>query len=271
MAGKKRAKQVARAKYERQESRRASSDAKRKTRTLALTAIIVLVAVIGITVVLANYLNSTSPTSAVAGSSPASSAQSAAASVSAAAAGSRACIYRPGGTAARKVGLPPPGSSLTPATEPAAIHLSEGTVTVSLLRAAAPCTVNSFVYLAKAGFYNNTPCHRLTTGSLAVLQCGDPTGTGTGGPGYAFNDENLTGATYPAGTVAMANSGPNTNGSQFFIVYADSTLSPAYTPFGHVVSGLNVVKAIAARGVKGGGSDGAPAKPVTITSITTGG
>ena len=100
------------------------------------------------------------------------------------------------------------------------------------------------------------------------MQCGDPTGTGSGGPGYSFPDENLEGASYPRGTVAMANSGPDTNGSQFFLVVKDSQLPPSYIPFGTITGGLEVLDAIIAAGVEGGGTDGKPAKPVTIKSFT---
>ena len=95
---------------------------------------------------------------------------------------------------------------------------------------------------------------------IYVLQCGDPTGTGSGGPGYEFNDENLTGATYPAGTVAMANAGPNTNGSQFFFTWKDTTLAPDYTPFGTVIGGMRVLEKIAAAGddQQNGPGDGYP-------------
>ena len=95
---------------------------------------------------------------------------------------------------------------------------------------------------------------------MKKAQCGDPTGTGSGGPGYAFNDENLAGATYPAGTVAMANAGPNTNGSQFFFTWKDTTLSPAYTPFGTVIGGMDVLQKIAAAGddQQNGPGDGYP-------------
>ena len=125
--------------------------------------------------------------------------------------------------------------------------------------------------LAAKGYFNNTTCHRLTTSALYVLQCGDPTGTGTGGPGYTIPDENLPTDyphTYTAGTVAMANSGPNTGGSQFFIVYKDSPLAPSYTPWGTVTSGMDTVEKIAAAGVKGGTGDGPPAVPVVIKSTT---
>jgi peptidyl-prolyl cis-trans isomerase B (cyclophilin B) len=102
-----------------------------------------------------------------------------------------------------------------------------------------------------------------------VLQCGDPTGTGSGGPGYVFNDENLAGATYPAGTVAMGNAGPNTNGSQFFITGKDTQLSPAYTPFGFVTGGMSVLRKIAAGGddSQNGPGDGYPNRYVGIDAV----
>ena len=133
-----------------------------------------------------------------------------------------------------------------------------------------PCTVNSFVSLAKQGYFDSTSCHRLTTQGIYVLQCGDPTGTGMGGPGYSFKDELSGSETYPAGTLAMANAGADTNGSQFFIVYADTKLDPAaYTVFGHVdAAALKVVRDIAAKGTEDGSPDGAPADPVTITRVT---
>jgi peptidyl-prolyl cis-trans isomerase B (cyclophilin B) len=137
---------------------------------------------------------------------------------------------------------------------------TEGVITVRMLTTEAPCTTFSFRFLASAGYYNLTHCHRLTVEGIYVLQCGDPTGTGSGGPGYEFNDENLTGATYPAGTVAMANAGPDTNGSQFFFTWKDTTLAPDYTPFGTVIGGMNVLQKIAAAGddQQNGPGDGYP-------------
>ncbi|MFC9434539.1 peptidylprolyl isomerase [Nocardia sp. NPDC057030] len=141
----------------------------------------------------------------------------------------------------------------------------------------APCTVNSFTYLAGKDFYDNTQCHRLTTGALKVLQCGDPTGTGTGGPSYTFGEENLPKAdpgketaTYPKGTVAMANAGAGTNGSQFFLVYGDSELPPAYTVFGKITSGMDLLEQIARAGTDqaNGEGDGAPTTAVTIQDVT---
>ena len=137
---------------------------------------------------------------------------------------------------------------------------TQGVITVRMLTAKAPCTTFSFRFLASRGYFNQTHCHRLTTQGIFVLQCGDPTGTGSGGPGYQFNDENLAGATYPAGTVAMANAGPNTNGSQFFFVWKNTTLPALYTPFGTVIGGMNVLQKIAAAGddQQNGPGDGYP-------------
>ncbi|MFI9204387.1 peptidylprolyl isomerase [Streptomyces sp. NPDC053048] len=146
-----------------------------------------------------------------------------------------------------------------------------GTIDVKLDAANAPHTVNSFDFLAKEGFFDHTRCHRLTTGGIYVLQCGDPKGTGQGGPGYTLPDENLKdsklkGNVYPAGTVAMANTGqPHTGGSQFFLVYQDSQLPPQYTPFGTIGDeGMKTLKKIAAAGEQSGAGDGAPNATVVI-------
>ncbi len=144
-----------------------------------------------------------------------------------------------------------------------------GVITLSLEAAKAPVTVNSFVFLAGQHYFDHTHCHRLTTQGIFVLQCGDPTGTGSGGPGYKFSDENLQGATYPAGTVAMANAGPNTNGSQFFLVYQNSPLPPNYTPFGRITGGTDVLQNIAHGGTTNGSGDGAPSANVILQQVTT--
>ena len=163
-----------------------------------------------------------------------------------------------------------PKLTIARATYTATIVTNCGTIKVSLDGKDAPHTVNSFAFLAGKHYFDNTPCHRLTTSGIYVLQCGDPTGSGSGGPGYQFRDENLgaiKNGTYPTGIVAMANAGPNTNGSQFFLVYKNSPLSPNYTPFGRIVSGLDVVQKIAAAGSNPPG-DGAPTQPVVIESFT---
>ncbi len=157
----------------------------------------------------------------------------------------------------------------TSATYTATLDTSCGKVTLSLDAAKAPHTVNSFAFLAGQQYFDHVKCHRLTTQGIYVLQCGDPTGSGSGGPGYQFADENLTGATYPAGTVAMANAGAGTNGSQFFLVYKDTQLPPNYTPFGKITGGLDVLNNIAAGGVQGGTGDGAPNAAVVMNSVTT--
>jgi peptidyl-prolyl cis-trans isomerase B (cyclophilin B) len=162
------------------------------------------------------------------------------------------------------VGLPP--SRATDLPSQATIHTNRGDITLSL-RPQTPCTVNSFAHLASHGYYDDTACHRLTTKGIFILQCGDPSGTGLGGPGYTYGDEDLKGTTYPAGTVAMANAGPDTNGSQFFLVYQETKLEPDYTAFGQIAAGLDVMTQIAAAGTTPP-DDGKPNQPVRITSIT---
>jgi peptidyl-prolyl cis-trans isomerase B (cyclophilin B) len=146
-----------------------------------------------------------------------------------------------------------------------------GNIVVTTVGAKAPITITQLATLARGGFFNNTLCHRLTTQGLYVLQCGDPTATGSGGPNFTYRDENLPNDSlnnYPAGTVAMANSGPGTNGSQFFLVFADTTLGANYTIWGTITEGLDIVRAIAKAGVKGGGADGAPNQPIAINRVT---
>lgn len=146
-----------------------------------------------------------------------------------------------------------------------------GNIVVTTVGAKAPITLTQLSTLARGGYFNNSLCHRLTTQGLYVLQCGDPTATGGGGPNFTYRDENLPTEglnNYPAGTVAMANSGPGTNGSQFFLVFADTTLGANYTIWGTITQGLEIVKAIAKAGVKGGGADGAPSQQIEIKRVT---
>jgi peptidyl-prolyl cis-trans isomerase B (cyclophilin B) len=227
-----------------------------------------------------------SPSSAVAPASSPAAAGSSAAATPPATTGSATCAFTstpsqpaPSG---HNEGMPP-ASAPRAGTVSVVLHTSQGDIPISMPRAEAPCTVASFAFLAGKGYFDSTPCHRLTTAdSLKVLQCGDPTGTGTGGPGYTIPDENPTnlppspagqGASlYARGTVAMANTGqPHSGGSQFFLVYADSALPPSYAVFGTVApAGLTVLDKIAKAGVSGGGGsqDGAPAAKVTITKAT---
>jgi peptidyl-prolyl cis-trans isomerase B (cyclophilin B) len=231
---------------------------------LSIVGLLVVVAVVVLFAVTTGHDHSSTPP-AGAKSTSHSAAPTSSANTTAAAAGN--CAYTQTGSAAKKVTLPP-GNEPTTGTTKATVATSQGTMTFSLDRAHAPCAVGSFVSLAKQKYFDSTPCHRLTTSGIFVLQCGDPTGTGSGGPGYSFKDE-LTGKEkYTRGVLAMANSGPNTNGSQFFIVYKDSQLGPQYTVFGKVSGGLNVVDKVAKAGVTGGGTDGKPALPVTIKKVT---
>ncbi|TFI42747.1 peptidylprolyl isomerase [Rhodococcus sp. 1R11] len=193
------------------------------------------------------------------------------------------CSYPAAAQPAAKPNTPPRTDNIPTSDEPLSYSMTTtaGNIGLTLNNPESPCTVNSFVSLANQGYFDGTTCHRLTTGAgLQVLQCGDPTGSGSGGPGYQFADEfptdtyaegdpaAQTPVLYPRGTLAMANAGPGTNGSQFFLVYGDSQLPPAYTAFGTIdETGLATLDAIAAKGAQGGASDGAPAEPVDITSM----
>jgi peptidyl-prolyl cis-trans isomerase B (cyclophilin B) len=162
------------------------------------------------------------------------------------------CAYNVSGQAARPVDPPPTTDVPASGTVTVTLQFEAGPVTIELDRGHAPCTVNSFLSLLDQGYYTDTACHRLVTSGIFVLQCGDPSGTGAGGPGYSYADETYSDDTYPAGAVAMANAGPNTNGSQFFFVFEESGLSPDYTVFGHLDSAsIAVVRDIALQGHDG--------------------
>jgi peptidyl-prolyl cis-trans isomerase B (cyclophilin B) len=205
------------------------------------------------------------------------------------------CSYTSTTAAAKKVSLPPATPDYASSYQ-ATINTNLGKITFNLLNSKATCTVNSFVHLAEAGYFNKTQCHRVVNSSIYVLQCGDPYATsttkltcsttskiGTGTPGYDFANENVTGAKYPAGTVAMANTGTaNSNGSQFFIVFKDSSTgltpagrTPSYTPFATVSSGLGIVQNVAKDGYScqyvdpttGSPEGGAPKEKVIIDSV----
>jgi peptidyl-prolyl cis-trans isomerase B (cyclophilin B) len=237
-----------------------------------------------------NASATSSPTATASATASASASASASATAAAAVAEpAHHCTYTKtsGNTPSSvKVGLPPATPDYTDSYT-ATFNTNLGPIKVNLLNSKATCTVNSFIHLAEAGYFNNTQCHRLVSSGIYVLQCGDPYATattkltcsetstvGTGTPGYQFLSENLTGAKYPAGTIAMANEGTaTTNGSQFFIVYKDSTsqLTASYTPFATVSSGLDIVQNVAKDGyscqyAQAGG--GAPKEKVIIQSVT---
>ncbi len=171
----------------------------------------------------------------------------------------------------------PPASAAEDRDWTSTLSTSAGDLTLTLDGANAPQAVASFVSLADAGYFDGTSCHRLVTSGIHVLQCGDPTGTGTGSPGYAFGpiENPPSDDVYPAGTVAMARqSGDGESmGSQFFLVYEDSTIpsdvAGGYTVFGTITSGLDVVQAVADAGTQDGSGDGSPATPVTIEGVET--
>jgi cyclophilin family peptidyl-prolyl cis-trans isomerase len=156
----------------------------------------------------------------------------------------------------------PPMSIDPKKTYTATIETSAGTMKAELFPEDAPRTVNNFVFLARDGFYEGVIFHRVIPGFM--IQGGDPTGTGSGGPGYKFSDEPVK-RRYSRGTLAMANAGPNTNGSQFFVMHADYALPPNYTIFGKLLTGEEVVDTIAT--APKGGSD-RPKEPVQIRSVT---
>jgi peptidyl-prolyl cis-trans isomerase B (cyclophilin B) len=181
-----------------------------------------------------------------------------------------ACDYPSDGTPAKEV-EPPPSEATVSGEVDVTIGTGVGEIPATLTADGTPCTVGSFVSLAEQGYFDGTQCHRLTTAGIFVLQCGDPTGSGMGGPGYSFADELSGEETYPAGTLAMANAGPDTNGSQFFIVYDDTELPPNYTVFGTVDdAGLQVVQDVAKQGTQTGAADGPPKQPVEIETVTVG-
>jgi peptidyl-prolyl cis-trans isomerase B (cyclophilin B) len=246
----KRQRELAHAKYERQQARKGNKYDNRRRRQQITAAVTVAVLVLGTVgwVLISNQ--STTPEAAA----------------------TLKCV---GSTTTTTTPLsfkvaPKPDASIAAGTQ-IVLDTNCGPIVISTLAKLAPATVASEVFLAKQGYYDKTPCHRLTTSGIFVLQCGDPTGTGSGGPGYTVPDENLptaAGVNYPAGTVAMANAGPGTSGSQFFLVYEDTTLPPNYTIWGTVTSGLDLVQAIASVGDAGGTGDGAPTQPVVIERAT---
>jgi peptidyl-prolyl cis-trans isomerase B (cyclophilin B) len=269
-----RQRQRARERHERQREERRQRRQKLRQR-LSIGAAVVLI--LGLAAGLSVAFAGGSPAKPKAKASASPSATTSAATVAEPA---HHCTYT--STGGGKPSLP----SATPdynATYTATVNTNLGKIGINLLNSKATCTVNSFVHLASSNFFNNTQCWRLSTSdSIYMLQCGDPTASakqalscssttlGGGGPGYQFADENLTGATYSAGTVAMANGGANTNGSQFFLVYKNTSLPASYTPFGKITSGLDILQNVAKAGtsctVSVGG--GVPKEKVIINSVT---
>ena len=292
MASSKREKELARQRAERQAARRAAAAQRRKQRQAVIASVVAVLLVAGAAVaaaltvggggdgepdLAAAPLASASAEASTEASAPAPAPSATAAPPTEepakeepATAGDPGCTYEETGEpAARDVKLPPTEGVETEQDYLVTLATNQGDIVFEMKSEEAPCTANNLRSLAHFKYFDDTPCHRLTTEGISVLQCGDPTGTGSGGPGYSFKDENLDGATYPRGTVAMANAGPGTNGSQFFLVYEDSPLPPAYTPFGTITSGFDVLEKIAAAGSDGsnGAGDGKPNLPVQIKTL----
>jgi len=245
-----------------------------------VAALVAALVVAGVILLGTGVLGGGDDTSDAAASSSAAGTDTAAPSAAAApstnADGTVACDYAPAqGGEVTDVGTPPDADAVSAkGTVELAMATDQGELTLTLDRSIAPCAVESFTFLTQKKFFDGTPCHRLTTSAtLSVLQCGDPSGTGTGGPSYRFAEEVTPQTAYPRGTIAMAKSAaPGSTGSQFFLVYADSQLPPEYTVIGNIDdAGLKVLDAIGKAGVEGGGEDGAPAKPVTIESMKVAG
>jgi peptidyl-prolyl cis-trans isomerase B (cyclophilin B) len=281
---------TAKRKLERQLERRAQKERKRRIYMIvgSTVAAIVVIGAIVATVVITNRDSGTKSASATTTTptSATSAAPTGPGQLPAFAAPANLganCQYPASADKASKPNNPPRAGKVPtdPAQVSASMSTNQGNIGLQLDNAKSPCTVNSFASLAQQGFFNDTPCHRLTTSEgLAVLQCGDPTGQGTGGPGYQFANEYPTDqfqpddpklqqpVVYPRGTIAMANAGPGTNGSQFFLVYKDSQLPPNYTVFGTIdQTGLATLDKIAAAGTADGGQDGKPKNDVQVKSI----
>jgi len=268
----KRRRQLAREKYERQQSRRADSAARARRRNSIVASFLAVALVIGGIAFLA--IQTSDEPGADAAAAPPAPTEPAATTPAQPQPTPVECAYTKAGKSAKPVATPKYDAAAAAQPYTATLVTNQGDITFTADTAGAPCTTYSFRHLAESKFFDSTECHRLSeNATFGILQCGDPTATGQGGPGYQLPDENLSSLkdlTYPAGAVAMANSGPNTNGSQFFLVYKKTTLPPSYSPFGKVTKGLDVVEKVAKGGIVPGAnsaSDGKPKLGVTIRTV----
>jgi peptidyl-prolyl cis-trans isomerase B (cyclophilin B) len=270
-SSKDRERKLARAKIERQKARRAArARAQRQLQARIAAAVVILLVVVGVGLS-THWYGLTSP-------KPVAATQ---------------CVWTPADTANNKnlkdVGEPATSGLPESGVETMTLNTNQGQITTQLDVTDAPCTAASFSYLAGKHFFDNTKCHRLTTSGIYVLQCGDPSGTGSGGPSYTIEDENIPvtdpqtqpsdapsdgstaqTVTYKAGTVAVANTGsPNSGSSQFFLVYKDSPLPASYAVMGTITGGMDVITKIAKGGVASGGSSSTDGPPKTATTIQT--
>jgi cyclophilin family peptidyl-prolyl cis-trans isomerase len=271
--------QAAQRHLQKQLERRAELNRRRRRNLgILLTAVAVAAVVIAALFITGVFSGDDDTTDAAATTSAAAPTSSAAAATTNAD-GTIACTYSPddsGNPNLKDVGTPPtPEATPTQGTSSLLMSTNQGDLTLTLDRTKAPCAAASFAYLASQKFFDGSPCHReVNQPTFGVLQCGDPTGSGSGGPTYKFAQEIPDGTTYPRGTIAMANTGaPNSTGSQFFLCFVDTQLSPDYTPVGTVdEAGLAVLDTIAAAGNDGSfeaqAGGGAPNLPVTINTMT---
>jgi peptidyl-prolyl cis-trans isomerase B (cyclophilin B) len=254
--------------------------ARRRRRNVGIVATVVAVAVVVVAaLVITGVFSGDDDSTDAAATSSAAAPTSSAAAATTNADGTINCTYSPddsGNPNLTDVGTPPtPEATPTQGTSTLLMSTNQGDLTLTLDRTKAPCAAASFTYLASQQFFDGSPCHReVNEATFGVLQCGDPSGTGSGGPSYKFDQEIPEGTTYPRGTIAMANTGqPGSTGSQFFLCFVDTQLSPDYTPVGTVdEAGLAVLDTIAAAGNDGSfeaqAGGGAPNLPVTINTMT---
>jgi cyclophilin family peptidyl-prolyl cis-trans isomerase len=269
--------QAAQRHLQKQLERRAEETRKRR-RTFGIVATVVSVLVVlGAVLLLTGLLDGDEPTDPAADTSASASPSTGAAARTTNPDGTVTCEYTPddsGNPNLTDVGTPPaPEATPTQGTSTLRMSTDQGDLTLTLDRAKAPCAAASFTYLASKSFFDGSTCHRLVNQpSFGVLQCGDPTGSGSGGPNYKYAEEVTPETTYPRGTIAMAKtSAPNTTGSQFFLCFVDTELPPEYTVVGTVdEAGLAVLDKVAAGGIEGAGpeGDGPPAIPVTIKTLS---
>jgi peptidyl-prolyl cis-trans isomerase B (cyclophilin B) len=257
----------------RQQQRRMQKDVRRRRNSLLISIIgVLVVAAIVASVVVATTNDSSTPAAGPTASVATPTTPTTSASIPAE---PYPCSWIPSGTASRQVNTPATDTPPRSGTVNLLVNTSQGAITFQLDRSLAPCAVESFVSLAEQQYFAQTPCHRLTSLSFYVVQCGDPDGTGLGGPGYTIPDEATGDESYPAGTIAMARQAgvPHSAGSQFFIVYknspnlAQSLGTQQYTVFGKVTSGLDVVQKVADKGSTPTG-DGKPILPLTLNSVS---
>lgn len=261
---------------QRQLERRAEQAKKRRRNLGVLLAALAVVVVAGVALLVTGVFGGGDDAVDPVAAEPTTPAATSSAARTTNADGTVTCEYLPdesGNTNLTDVGTPPdPEATPTQGTATVLMSTNQGDVTLTLDRAQAPCAAASFVYLTEQGFYDGTSCHRLVNAeTFGVLQCGDPTGTGSGGPSYKYAEEVTPDTTYPRGTVAMAKTAaPNSTGGQFFLTFVDTELPPEYTVVGTIdEAGLGVLDAVAAGGVQGaeGPGDGAPNIPVTIQDM----